>query len=226
MMSSYQEQGYILHRRAFRERSCLVDFFGETFGKQRIVLPVTKSTKALLQPFVYLSLNVRGKSDLKNGSQVEALGKAEDLQGYFLYSAFYVNELIQYVVEDYEPLPQLFELYQKTLSALSLKRDLESTLRLFEAEFLSLSGYGIDFENDINGEKILPDCRYRFVSEFGFQFVSGDENLGFSGESLMAISNNDYQLLSTKKSAKQIFRQAINTLLDGRKLKSRQLFSQ
>lgn len=224
MLSSYQEQGYILHRSPFRERSVIVDFFGFEAGRQRFILHTTKANKGLLQPFLLLSLSVRGKGELKNGSQLEALGNAENLHGHYLYSAFYVNELMRYLLEAYEPAPDLYTLYQNTLKNLGLQADLEGTLRGFEHELLSLLGYGIDFEWDVDGRPVAVENHYRFVNELGFQAI--DRKLaGFSGADLIAIGNNELESPTTKLAAKRIFRQVINTLLDGRELKSRRLFA-
>jgi DNA repair protein RecO (recombination protein O) len=224
--------GFILHRRPYRETSFLLDIFSLEWGLISAVgkgIRGSKSDKkSLLQPFQALLLGISGRHELKNLQQVDALGASYKLEGHFLFSAMYINELLNRLVAKEIPQPELFNLYQTTLDALAQKEAIEPQLRQFELSLLADLGYGIDFLYDSNtGQTIDPQAHYSFIHEQGWlrlKQVNGGVNC-FTGTSIMQINS----LTWTSDSllcAKYISRLTLAKLLGDKPLKSRELFKQ
>ena len=89
---------YVLHRRPYRETSFIVDFFTLELGRVSAVARGVRSAKSdrrsLLQPFQALRVQLSGKSDLKNLTQLESNGALRMLTGNALYCALYVWTLM------------------------------------------------------------------------------------------------------------------------------------
>jgi DNA repair protein RecO (recombination protein O) len=129
-VSSTPLTGFILHRRPYRETSFLLDIFSLEWGKVSAVAKGIRGAKndkkSLLQPFQSLQLSLAGKHELKNLHQVEALAPSLNLQGTRLFSAMYINELLNRLLTHDMPQAELFLLYHTTLHALASEQSLES----------------------------------------------------------------------------------------------------
>lgn len=229
-MSCTALAGFILHRRPYRETSFLLDIFSLEWGLVSAVgkgIRGSKSDKkSLLQPFQSLLLGLSGRHELKNLQQVDALGASYKLEGNYLFSAMYINELLSRLLAKEIPQPELFHLYQTTLQALAEKQPLEAQLRQFELSLLADLGYGIDFLYDTNtGQEIEPLAYYSFIHEQGWIRLKqqyGDRNC-FVGESIMQI-NEFFWTPASLLCAKYISRLTLAQLLGHKPLKSRELF--
>ncbi|WP_340678669.1 DNA repair protein RecO [Paraglaciecola sp.] len=229
-MSSTPLTGFILHRRPYRETSFLLDIFSLEWGKVSAVgkgiRGAKNDKKSLLQPFQFLQLSLAGKHELKNLHQVEALAPSLNLQGTRLFSAMYINELLNRLLIHDMPQAELFSLYQTTLQALTSEQPLEPILRQFELSLLTDLGYGVDFSQDAeSGQAVEPEAYYGFVYEQGWlqlEQVTNRRNC-FKGETLMQVD----QFVWTPASllcAKQVVRLCLAQLLGNKPLKSRELF--
>ena len=224
--------GVVLHKREYRETSFLVDFFTREMGKIRAVCKGVRSgknaKKSLLQPFQPLILSFSGRHDLKNLTQVDASGQHFRLQGNGMFSAFYMNELLNRCLIDEVPNQDVFDLYLASLLRLVEGHSIEPTLREFEINLLAALGYGLDCTNDWqSGELIDTQGYYSFVTQHGFQrLVSPNQSKNcFKGETILNIANNNWTQL-TLKQAKVIMRMAFLPILGDKPLKSRELFLQ
>jgi DNA repair protein RecO (recombination protein O) len=124
---------------------------------------------------------------------------------------------------------QLFDIYQHCLHTLAYENDCEPALRYFEVQLLEELGYGInllyDYQNEI---EIQPDASYTYVAERGFArqtHQQGDE-LIVQGRTLKSLSNHELTDVQQKKEAKLLLRTIIEYHLEGRPLKTRELFQQ
>ena len=144
-------RAYLLHSRPYRDSSLLVDLLSEEHGHVSAVVYVGKSKKSnkkgLLQPFSSLQIELKGQSDLKTLSQIEPAQKSLQLSSKFLYSGFYLNELMVRLLPENIPCPDLFQLYQTSIYALSLQQSIEPVLRRFELSLLEELGMSIDFSS-------------------------------------------------------------------------------
>lgn len=141
------EKAFVLHTRPYRDTSLLVDFFTLDAGRVTAVARGARGPKSrlkgLLQPFVPLLINWYGKTELVTLGGADANGASITLNGDVLISGMYLNELLMRLLTRFDPLPHLFEQYNRTIIALSQKQLPELCLRLFELNLLNELGYGL-----------------------------------------------------------------------------------
>ena len=226
------QPAYLLHSRPYRDTSLLVDFITQDFGRisaiARGVRNPKSKTRALLQPFIPLVINLSGKNELKTLGQVESQFNSISLKHKALFSALYVNELLVRLIHKQESDQEIFSLYTATLNDLSVRSEIEPVLRNFELNLLELLGYGIDFSilEEASGDKKLTRWYY-FHPETGFQQVNNPNSKAqkyFSSYALQQISEKIFTSLETQKSAKRLLRVALSSHLGGKPLYSRSLF--
>ena len=231
-MVSEQLNGFLLHRREYRETSYLTDFFTLELGKVSAVIKGVRGNKgdkkSLLQSFQPLLLNISGKHELRNLNQLESSASMLRLAGHQLFSAMYLNELLNRLLPKEVPHPELYALYQSSLYLLQDSAPIEPCLRQFETSLLNDLGYGFDLHVTFDtGESIQPDLDYCFVYEQGIKQVELYNKSGhqFAGKALINMSNQDWDPASLQ-CAKRLNRMALSHLLGRKPLKSRELFQQ
>ncbi|WP_026377505.1 DNA repair protein RecO [Aestuariibacter salexigens] len=224
-------EGVVLHRRAYRETSFLLDLFCRESGKISAVAKGVRSAKSdrksLLQPFQLLECHLYGRHELKNLGSVDALQPAMQLQGLRLYCAMYLNELLNRVLPKEEPCPQLFNHYLSILQQFRQLDDslneVEPLLREFEFALLSELGYMPDLCEDSHGEVLRHDGHYMLSADEGL-VASADNQRSFRGEALMLVNARQWGPESMQ-CAKRLSRQLLAPLLGDKPLKSRELFA-
>ena len=235
-----QLTGFVLHRRSYRETSYLTDLFTLELGKVSAVARGVRGNKgdkkSLLQSFQPLLLSVSGKHELRNLHQLESAGSMLQLAGHQLFSAMYLNELLNRLLPKEVPHPELFVSYQQSLKWLANGGDIEPCLRQFEFSLLDDMGYGIDLTKEYeNGKSVEPNVDYCLVLENGIKRIDvgarGEQGLNpqgsnrFTGEALLQVSQHIWTPNSLQ-CAKRITRMALSPLLGRKPLKSRELFQQ
>ncbi|WP_099033620.1 DNA repair protein RecO [Lacimicrobium alkaliphilum] len=231
-MNSDFLSAYVLHRRAYRETSFLVDIFTQEHGRQRVVAKGVRNNKqaksSLLQPFLPLQIGVTGRHELKNLRHVEAMGASFKLDANYLYSAMYLNELLLRLLPADIPSDILYRAYAMSLQGLAAKDAIEPILREFELLILQQLGYGVELTHTGEyGEPVEPDALYQFSPQQGVMEQRGSYVPGksYSGNVLLDISRAEWHSESLK-AAKRLTRQALRPLLGNKPLKSRELFLQ
>ncbi|MGL4206884.1 MAG: DNA repair protein RecO [Aeromonadaceae bacterium] len=226
-----RQQAFVLHTRPYRESSQLVDLFCAGVGRLTLVARGSRgprsAQKALLQPFIPLSLSWRGKGELKNLEQLELAGSPLKLQGAALYSALYLNELLYYLLEQHTAYFELFDYYRQALQLLTQEPSPEPVLRQFELLLLEALGYGIDFRHDgVSGLAIEPERDYLYLAECGFVASRGEPGEGplFRGGHLLAMAEGRFDDPTLLQASKRFCRLALKPYLGNRPLKSRELF--
>lgn len=229
------EPAFVLHTKAYRETSQLVDLFSRHHGRLRLVargsLRRSKGRGRTIEPFAPLIVGWRGKGELKTLSNAEASGVPLILRGDSLFSGFYLNELILRLLADHDPHEALFDCYLTTLHALSEGEHIEPALRRFERRLLSDLGYGLALEHvEGSGAEIDPDGWYWFdpvvgVTSRSLSATERQQANCFRGDSLLAIAAEEYTEPGNVKAAKRLMRLAIQNLLGDRPLRSRELFT-
>ena len=227
-----QLTGFLLHRRSYRETSYLSDLFTLELGKVSAVARGVRGNKgdkkSLLQSFQPLLLSISGKHELRNLNQLESAGSMLKLVGHQLFSAMYLNELLNRLLPKEVPHPELFVAYQQSLNWLANNGDIEPCLRQFELLLLDDMGYGIDLTQEYeNGHTVEADVEYCLVLENGIRRIDNNAKGSnrFSGEALLQVSHNVWTPQSLQ-CAKRITRMALSPLLGHKPLKSRELFQQ
>lgn len=227
-----QLTGFLLHRRSYRETSYLTDLFTLELGKVSAVARGVRGNKgdkkSLLQSFQPLLLSVTGKHELRNLNQLESAGSMLQLVGHQLFSAMYLNELLNRLLPKEVPHPELFQSYQQSLNWLANDGDIEPCLRQFELLLLEDMGYGIDLIQEYeNGQPVEANVDYCLILENGIKRIDhlAQGTNRFSGDALLQVSNNIWTP-SSLQCAKRITRMALSPLLGRKPLKSRELFQQ
>jgi DNA repair protein RecO (recombination protein O) len=216
---------FLIHRRMYQGNSLLLDFFTKDHGKLRLIARGARSSKTSLQMFQCLSISFKGKSDLKSLSQWEIADEPRRLLGNDLVMAMYVNELIQRLLPEGDEHSEIFRSYWsyiKNISSLDLSAK-EYSLRVFENDLLQDLGYGLDFEDDINGNVIINNLQYDYIEDQGFAL---NEVGVISGNTLLHLARSNDPIINPKELSilKKMNRKRLKSLLGDKPLKSKELF--
>lgn len=217
---------FLIHRRAFKDSSLLLDFFTFEHGRVRLVGRGLRKSKTPIQVFQHLKISYSGKGELKGLNHWEADDIPRQLKGERLILGMYVNELIVRLLQEQDPHYELFETYKIFIANLS-HIDLKShhwLLRLFENNLLQELGYGIDFSCDIHGNEIDLSANYEYQNQGGFvRSVTGKIPGKLINQMLIEDIDNmpdTYQL----KACRDLNRLRLKPLLGNKPLQSRSLF--
>ncbi len=262
MTKQFEIPCYILHRRPYRETSAIIDVVAEGLGRLSLIVRGVYNNKkksgigAQAQVFRPLLISYSegnsGGGELKYAQSIDDNGPPVELQQKYLYSGFYINELITRLWPQNIESDELFNLYQQTLDSLvecqqiaevvalaeelgqpiqaAQPNELEVVLRRFEFDLLVALGYGIDcfytFDHD---EAIEPDEEYIFMPQQGFSWLDPYYQYPFkpqpfNGGEIVAIGEMNFTQASTRKAAKRLIRLALAPHLGDKPLKSRELF--
>ena len=224
-MISNLQKAYVIHSRPYKETSLIVTFLTEKKGKISAVAKGAKRKNSRLsgnlEPFQCLNIDYRGKSDLKSLVLAEPIEVFEDFFGSEnLYSAFYVNELINYLVAQADESMEIFDIYKKCISNLKRNNQIEKILRDFELNILSILGYEINFLCDYDSnEPIMNGLRYKYSPQSGFS----KSEQGYDGKILNEINERKFSKNSLQ-ACKEINRTTINYYFEELNIKSRIFF--
>ena len=223
-MLALSQPAYVLHSRAYRESSALVDFLTPQ-GRLRAVLRGARGKAgSLARPFIPLEAEFRGRGELKNVGRLEPAGIPNLLVGEALFSGLYLNELLIRLLPAEDPHPAIFQHYAMTVLALAEGRTLEPLLRSFEWRLLDELGYGFALDLDSEGQPIIATGLYRLHTETGLMPVGHVQPGVFQGAELLAMAEADWTVPGALAAAKRLMRQALAPHLGGRPLVSRELF--
>lgn len=224
-------QAFVLHQRPYRETSLLLDVFTADYGRLSLVARGMRHNARrqnrpvqLFQPFW---VNWFGKGDLLTVNKIEITSAPFWLQGQAILCGLYINELVVRLLVRHHPEPLVFDAYLQILTDLQQAGQPEQALRIFEKRLLEALGYGLDLQHDQQGESIMEHHYYRYQPDRGL--LSCAENHPeriISGSSLLQLQQEQLTHPSSLNEAKQLMRLVINYYLDGKPLKSRQLFAE
>lgn len=218
---------YLLHERPYRETSLILDIFSREEGRLSLLVKGVRTPGRRverLRPFTPYALQWSGKSDLPLLRNRESLAPPLVLAGVRLFCGLYLNELLVRFLHRHDPHAGLFEAYRQTLLALADDDDLEWALRRFELNLLTETGYGLSLARDAaSGEPVQPTRTYRYLPGRGIVPDSAGADL-LSGATLLALHRGAVLDAPQRREAKGLLRTAIHFHLDGKPLKSRDLF--
>ena len=220
------DEAIVLHLRPYRETSCLVDVLTQARGRMRLL---AKGVRRGRQPpgdlasFSRIRYTIGGRGELRLLTAYEGVPEWPRLEGEALYCGFYVAELLMRLLplEDAHP-----ELYDETLSVihqLGHSMRAEPLLRRFERALLEELGYGLSLLDDVLGEPIVADAYYFYHPEQGAERVSEGRG-AVPGSTLIALARGEFGDGRDLVFAKKLMRSILDRLLEGRPLKSRELF--
>lgn len=237
------QPAYVLHQRAYRDTSAILELFTPEHGRVGVVAKGVKSRKSnwrgVLQPFQPLLVSWYQRGELGTLTAAEPRGQALVLAPEFIASGFYLSEIILRLVDRHEGQLELFGCYDKTLRSMAtisgLAEDksvqLEILLRKFEVQLLAALGYGLVLDQDVStGKSVQPDLEYIYQLEHGpiLAMMNAAENIMVdgpraSGETLLALKNNDFSSEKIRLQSKQLLRSVLGYYLGPKPLQSRDL---
>jgi DNA repair protein RecO (recombination protein O) len=221
---------YVLHQRAWRESSKIVEIVSREYGRiglvARGIRRPSSPLRALLTPFRPLLLSWSLRGELGTLIQVEADGAPAKLTGQCLMGAFYLNELLLCLMTRHDPQSELYDHYATALSVIAVPRQLETGLRVFELRLLQAIGYGLNLDRDaLSGELVIADSCYRFDAERGPMRVDPAESGGLivQGATLKALAAGEFTNITHLREARRLLRAALDLQLGNRRLKTREV---
>ena len=236
MLPAAKDQpAYVLHRRAFRETSAIVELLTRDFGRVAAVVRGVKGGRRphmSIEPFTKVEVAWRGRGQMVTVIGSEAV-EGTHLTGDALFAGLYLNELLIKTLEPHEPVDGVFRRYGTTLTALAVDEDLEPALRRFEKSLLDELGYGLVFDVDVKtGLPIDARKIYKAVDGEGFHETgngastsAADDEPTLTGAEITAIANGDFTGPRARAGAKLVLRRALRQRLGGKRLNTRQLFT-
>lgn len=220
------QAAYVLHSRPYRDTSLLVDFFTLEHGKVSAVVRGAKrpgsKLRPVLQPFLPLQVNWRGRQELKNLTLAEPVDANPFLSGTPLMCGLYVNELLERLLQPHDPHPHLYVYYQYVINELRNPQDIQGALRTFEHHLLTELGHCPDMTG-LNAEQIYLYERGQGLLPVA-QVTDTNRMRCFYGRHLTAIEQDSYDQPAVKNAAKRLMRLLIDQLLGDKPLRSRELF--
>lgn len=230
------QPAYVLHARAWRETSLLLEVLSEDHGRVGIVArgvhgPRKQVLRAALQPLQHIRFDAVQRGELAQLNAAEALDAAPRLYGDAALAGFYVNELMLRLAPRQDPRPELYALYAEVRARLGAAvAPLAWTLRRFERDLLEALGVGFDFAHDGDGTPVDPAARYRLDAEHGPRRLlgerSGDRARSATGRALLALAADALPAPEDLPGLRRVLREALAMQLGGRGLKSWELMAQ
>lgn len=222
-------QAYVLHRRVFRETSLIVELFVRDIGRVTVVAKGAQRKKSqfagVLEPFNPMRVSWTGRSEMGTLTLAERCSEPLRLSSQTLFCGMYLNELIINLLERHDPHPILYDHYQASLGLLHDGQQLESTLRQFELTLLEEIGYGLHLENDACSDNpVVAELSYRYQLDQGLVVAEVNDRAIISGSTLIALGQGQLHTIQQRREAKQLLRQVIDHHLEGKPLRSRDLF--
>lgn len=227
------QPAWVLHSRAYRDSSLLVDVLTLAHGRVSLIAKGVQrprrrgdSLSSALQPFTPLLVSYKGRSGLKTLIDTEAQRATLRLKGERLYSAMYLNELLTRLLQQDDTCPSVFQSYGATLECLATDAPLEKSLRAFEWALLAELGYAVDLSCDgSSGKPIDEQGEYCYCAEYGVVAATGvgGTQMRYRGADLLAISSG-IENEQANRVEKMLMREMLGAQLGPKPLYSRELF--
>ena len=224
------EPGVVLHSVPYKENSLLVTLFTLNYGKLsavvRLSTRVGSRNRGSYEPFTLMRFSLaEGRSALLIVNDVFLLRPVYAIKVPRIFSATYLNELLLYLLTPKEPEPTLFAAYTRALERLEQDENESEILRDFESTLLSSIGYAISYET-YDGKPLEHNSFYSFNPYKGFVQSCDNAKGSYSGEALIQIKNHLNTSVDTQKILKNLNASVIDALLEGRPLRSREMYAQ
>ncbi len=222
-----QQPGFVLHGRAYRETSLLLECLSRDHGRVALVArgmrrEKSRTPRALLQPLTPVRLSWSGAGDLATLIAIEAAGTPPTLAGEALLCALYLNELVARMTQRHDPHPAMFADYVQTLARLAGGEAPAWTLRRFERDLLSHLGYGLLLAEEAAGGAALdPQRSYGYRHEFGpIPWRDPADGLKIRGTALLALAQDEIPDADDLAALRRLLRALIAHHLDGTALRA------
>ncbi|NIM69687.1 MAG: DNA repair protein RecO [Xanthomonadales bacterium] len=227
----HQQPAYVLHARAYRETSLLLDLLSRDHGRVAMVARGAKRSRSrwrnALQPFRPLLVDWSQRSDLGTLTGAEQVAAPPALAGEALYCGMYLNELLMRLLHRGDPHPDVFQHYRQALAELASGAAPQPVLRLFERHLLDAIGYGLHLEREFGNDAPLEaGAWYDYRPDRGPVRVSEAAGRGraVSGGALLALQSGQLEDRHLPE-LRRLMRRVIAYHLGDRPLASQVLFA-
>ncbi len=219
------QAAFVLHRREWQNSSYILELLTLEYGRMGIIAKGARKARnrALYQPFTLLSLGWSGRQELKTLTTIE--GQVIPVDEHHYLTLMYVNDLLMQLLPRQEPAKEIFAAYLELLKAASVELS-EADLREFELLLLRTLGYFGDISQDNHGQPVDRQGSYLFEAGSGFAPCMPTQRHAISGQDLLDWEQKKYDLDEVILVARTVMRQSIDASLEGRPLKSRQVYQQ
>jgi DNA repair protein RecO (recombination protein O) len=220
------QPAFILHRKNWQNSSLLLDLLTRDFGRVSVLAKGGKNSRSrgLYQPFSQVAVGWSGRHALKTLTAID--GVSGQIAESLYLPLLYVNELVENFQPGFESSIEIFNLYDDLLSRIT-PHNVEISLRRFERESMQVFGYLPDLYTDsLQGKPIDPLSCYYFVASRGLVPCAGDHENAIEGRILQFWNQEKFEDVKVAHTAKSIMRCIIDFNLQGKRLKSRDIYLQ
>ncbi len=224
-----QEPSYVLHRRAYKETSVLIEALTLNYGRIGLVAKgAYRSAKRgfSIEPFTALRLSWVGREGLVTLTSQEVDRYRKNTDPVDIVCGMYLNELTMNLMPRHMPNPAFFRCYEQTLLQLSEKINIELALRKFEFNLLSALGYGLQLDYDAeNDSAVSPERHYYYHNEKGPVACKPNQSTKgmISGRTLIALRTWDHIDAGMMREIKWMLQGVLSFHLNGKRLYTRKL---
>lgn len=207
----------------------MIELFSREHGRIGLVARGARAARSpwrgLGEPFVPLETEWVRRGELGTLVRLEQAGARPALTGRALWCGLYANELLLTLTGRDEPVPELFVAYSTLLHQLAAGAGPAGPLRAFEVALLGVLGVVPDFAREACSERaIQPDGYYRLEPEAGFIAADSSANDVYTGAAILALGQGGPIASEYHRQVRTIMRCLLDHQLDGRVLKTRELF--
>jgi DNA repair protein RecO (recombination protein O) len=225
------QPAFILHARAWRETSLLIEAFTRDHGRVGLVARGVRSAKsrfarATLQPLQPMLLGWIARGELGTLTAAEQTGSAWRLSGDALFAGMYVNELVLRLSSRNDAHAVAFAAYTECIARLAEDDDIAWTLRRFERELLADLGYALMLTHTADGAPVERDASYAYIADAGpVAWRDGSGSVRVAGSALLALDRDerpgDADLAGLRRLMRSIVRDLVGGELNAWTLSSR-----
>jgi DNA repair protein RecO (recombination protein O) len=230
------QPAFVLHTRAWRETSLLIEVLTFEHGRVGLVVrgvhgPKKQQLRAALQPLQHIRIDAVQRGELAYLGAAETIDEAPRLHGETMLAGFYLNELMMRLAPRHDSAGMLYAIYGETRARLGLSDlSLAWTLRRFERDLFEALGVGFAWDCDGDGVAIDPAARYRLDPEHGPRRVLGDSGRAdrsdaATGRALLDLAADREPCVDDMPGLRRCMRALLLHHLGGRGLKSWELIA-
>lgn len=223
-----REAVFVLHRRAWRDTSLIIELMSREHGRIAGIARAARSAKSaffgLTEPFRALEASWTRRGEMATLGSLEPSGPARRLSGRAMWCGLYANELLLRLTPRDDPDPEIFDAYARLLPELMIPTRQSNALRRFEMALLHALGVAPDLATSgDSAEPVAAGMRYR-VDPVAGPVPVPDHQAGVPGSVLLALANGQDIPQHDDAAALRLMRKLIDHQLDGRKLNTPAFF--
>ncbi|MGE0386895.1 MAG: DNA repair protein RecO [Gammaproteobacteria bacterium] len=221
---------FVLHRRAYRETSLLVEALSSLHGRVGLVARGARRARSpwrtAFEPFRPVLVAWGGRGDLGTVSSAEPQADLIVLGATALAAGFYLNELVMRLTQRHDPHPELFQRYAIAVAALASGQEVDIVLRLFEKSLLEAIGYAMTLDREAaTGEAVVAEERYFYQADVGPLSLrpTAAPCMPLAGTTLLDLARERFDSTRSRREARLLLRFLLRPHLGERPIASRAL---